>query len=325
MILREEARVSRPTEGEMIAELSRIFGAHSMKLPVGIGDDAAVLPATNLQTVACADMAVEGVHFKREWSTLGEIGAKLTAANLADIYAMGAVPTHLLVTAALPADFGITELRALAEGIKVEADKTGAIVVGGDLSSGAQLVLSITALGTLPEDRRPILRGGAQVGDQVIISGLTGESAAGLAALTAHRADEFNEMVTHYKCPEVNYSKAKNFADAKVSSMIDISDGLLSEAQHLSSAAGVGIRINSSQLRELPNFTELEREADSLGCDVWDWVLTGGEDHVFLATTSCAIPDGAHVIGEVVSGSGVEVIGVSPRKNSGFTHFSQDM
>ena len=123
MILREEARVSRPTEGEMIAELSRIFGAHSMKLPVGIGDDAAVLPATNLQTVACADMAVEGVHFKREWSTLGEIGAKLTAANLADIYAMGAVPTHLLVTAALPADFGITEFQQILNFINQPENK----------------------------------------------------------------------------------------------------------------------------------------------------------------------------------------------------------
>jgi thiamine-monophosphate kinase len=306
----------------MISELSRIFGAHSSRIPVGIGDDAAVLPATNLQTVACADMAVEGVHFRREWSTPGQIGRKLTAANLADIYAMGAVPTFLLVTAALPDSFGITELRELAEGIKAEADKTGAIVVGGDLSSGAQLVLSITALGTLQEGRRPILRSGARAGDQVIISGLTGESAAGLAALTAQRAEEFKEIVEHFKCPVVNYSMAKNFADAKVSSMIDISDGLLSEAHHLSRASDVGIRLNSSQLQELPYFSDLQQEAESLGCDVWDWILTGGEDHVFLATTSGAIPNGAYVIGEVTSEKSVEVVGVRPRNNLGWTHFN---
>ena len=314
--------MNRPAESEFIAELARIFGAHSALLPVGIGDDAAVLPVTHLQTVACADMAVEGVHFKREWSTPGQIGRKLTAANLADIYAMGAVPTYLLVTAALPANFGITELRELAEGIKAEADKSGAVVVGGDLSSGAQLTLSITALGTLPENRKPILRSGAQVGDRVIISGLPGESAAGLAALTEQRADEHKEVVEHHKSPEVNYSMAKSFADARVNSMIDISDGLLSEAQHLSSASGVGIRLNSSQLQELPYFSDLKSEAESLGHDVWDWVLTGGEDHVFLATTSGVIPDGAYVIGEVISGKGVEVTGVSPRKNLGWSHFN---
>lgn len=324
MILRTEVQVSRPTEGEMIAELSQIFGAHSIHLPVGIGDDAAVLPISNSHTVACADMAVEGVHFKREWSTPHHIGSKLTAANLADIFAMGAAPTYLLVTAALPADFTVVELRELAKGIKSEADKVGAVVVGGDLSSGAQLALSITALGTIGEDRRPILRSGAQIGDRVILSGLTGESAAGLAALTAHRAEEFKEIVEHYKSPEVNYSMAKSFADAHVNSMIDISDGLLSEAHHLSNSAGVGLRINSSQLREMPYFSELEREAKSLGCDIWDWILTGGEDHVFLATTSSEIPHGAFVIGEVVPGSGVEVIGVGPRRSSGFTHFSQD-
>jgi thiamine-monophosphate kinase len=314
--------VSRPAESEFIAELSRIFGAHSAQLPVGIGDDAAVLPIANLQTVACADMAVEGVHFKREWSTPGQIGRKLTAANLADIYAMGAVPTYLLVTAALTDNFGITELRELAEGIKAEADKTGAIVVGGDLSSGAQLVLSITALGALPENRRPILRSGARVGDRVIVSGLPGKSAAGLAAHIAQRAEEFKEIVQHYKCPEVNYSIAKSFADANVSSMIDISDGLLSEAHHLSKASGVGMRIDSLQLRELPYFSNLQDEAESLGCDIWDWVLAGGEDHVFLATTSGAIPDGAYVIGEVTAGNGIEVAGVSPRKDMGWTHFN---
>jgi thiamine-monophosphate kinase len=110
--------------------------------------------------------------------------------------------------------------------------------------------------------------------------------------------------------------------DVKPTSMIDISDGLLSEAQHLSSASGVGIRLNSSQLQELPYFSDLQSEAESLGHDVWDWVLTGGEDHVFLATTSGVMPDGAYVIGEVISGKGVEVTGVSPRKNLGWTHFN---
>jgi len=305
-------------EGQMVAVLSHIFASRT-ELPVGIGDDAAVLPISTSHSVVCADMAVEGVHFKREWSSLAQIGAKVTAANLADIYAMGAHPKYLVVTAALPKDFGVNEITELAQGIKAEADLVGAVVVGGDLSSSPVLTISITAIGELPVGAKAITRSGAHVGDQIILSELPGKSAAGLAALQAGATTKF--LGDHQK-PKVGYVSAELFAQSQVNSMIDISDGLLSEAAHIAKASGVKLEIDSKLLAAVPLFAELSEAANVLKASVWEWILTGGEDHVFLATTSNSIPEGAIVIGSVVTGEGVEVLGVSTPATSGWTHFN---
>ena len=135
------------SESELIAALSEVFSLSDPNLIVGIGDDGAVIKASTKNLVAATDMAVEGVHFKREWSSLFEIGGKVTAANLADIYAMGGDPRYLLVSAGLTKDFGIAEIQELAQGIKSEADLVGAAIIGGDISRAEQLVISITALG----------------------------------------------------------------------------------------------------------------------------------------------------------------------------------
>ena len=309
-------------EAEMIALLSRIFGATAKDLPVGIGDDGAVLPRPDSELVAAADMAVEGVHFKREWSTPREIGAKLTAANLADIYAMGAQPTYLLVSASLPSDFGIAELELLALGIADEANRVGALVVGGDLSSGSILTISITALGEFAEGASAIRRSGAQVGDNIIVSGLPGRSAAGLAALNVGLTHVGTDFISHHKQPVVDYSSAQKLAELPVHSMIDISDGLLSEASHIARASGVAMSIDSQLLAAAPEFPALAAVAKELGIDIWDWILTGGEDHLFLATTPLAPAAGALVIGTVQAGSGVNVHGVSLRSNFGYSHFT---
>lgn len=309
-------------ESEMIELLSRIFGATSKDLPVGIGDDGAVLARPDSPIVACADMAVEGIHFKREWSTPREIGAKITAANLADVYAMGARPTYLLVTASLPADFGISDLEELALGIHSEATKVNAIVVGGDLSSGSHLTISITALGEFARGAAVIRRNGARVGDVLVVNELPGKSAAGLTALNTGLTHVGSEFIAHHKKPNVDYSAAQTFAALPVNSMIDISDGLLSEARHIANASGVAIEIDSALLQNSPEFSLLESTAKELGVDVWDWILTGGEDHLFLATTEHTPPTGCLVIGKVVEGSGVHLHGVSLRSNFGYSHFT---
>jgi thiamine-monophosphate kinase len=264
-------------------------------------------------------MAVEGVHFKREWSSLAQIGAKVTAANLADIYAMGAHPKYLVVTAALPKDFGVNEITELAQGIKAEADLVGAVVVGGDLSSSPVLTISITAIGDLSVGSKAITRSGARVGDQIILSELPGKSAAGLAGLQVGAPNKF--LGDHQK-PEVNYSRAEYFAQCQVNSMIDISDGLLSESAHIAKDSSVKLEIDSKLLTASPLFSELSEAANVLKANIWEWILAGGEDHVFLATTSNAIPERAIVIGTVVKGEGVEVLGISTPATSGWTHFN---
>jgi len=299
------------SESELIAALSTVFTLSDPNILVGIGDDGAVIKASPQNSVLATDMAVEGVHFKREWSSLHEIGAKITAANLADIYAMGGDPKYLLVSAGLTSDFGIAEIKALANGIKSEADLVGAAIVGGDISRAEKLVISISVFGVVTS---PITRSGAKAGDSVIISGLPGKSAAGLFQLQSGLTDSI--FISAHKKPVLNYELAKKFRN--VNAMCDVSDGLLSELNHISSASNVGIELDSKLISAIPGFKELG-EATEL--EIWDLVLAGGEDHVFVATTSSDVPEGAFVIGKVVTGSGVSVSGVSKLPATGFRHF----
>jgi thiamine-monophosphate kinase len=299
------------SESELIAALSTVFTLSDPNILVGIGDDGAVIKASPQNSVLATDMAVEGVHFKREWSSLHEIGAKITAANLADIYAMGGDPKYLLVSAGLTSDFGIAEINALANGIKSEADLVGAAIVGGDISRAEKLVISISVFGVVTS---PITRSGAKAGDSVIISGLPGKSAAGLFQLQSGVTDSI--FISAHKKPVLNYELAKKFRN--VNAMCDVSDGLLSELNHISSASNVGIELDSKLISAIPGFKELG-EATEL--EIWDLVLAGGEDHVFVATTSSDVPEGAFVIGKVVTGSGVSVSGVSKLPATGFRHF----
>ena len=137
---------------------------------VGIGDDAAVVRGSS-QHVITTDVAVEDVHFNKRWSNAFDIGRKVTAANIADVLAMGATPQYLVVALSLVGDEGLERVRELAEGIKHEADKTGAHVVGGDIARAGAISIAITAIGSV---ERAITRSGAQVGDGIYISSLTG-------------------------------------------------------------------------------------------------------------------------------------------------------
>lgn len=306
------------SEGELISALAQIFAKPNPQLIVTIGDDAAVFQSSSPNTVAAADMAVEGVHFDRRWSSLHEIGAKIAAANLADIYAMGAQAKYLLVSVGLTKDFSIPQIKELAQGIKSEADLVGAQVIGGDISKADQLVISISAIG---EVTKPITRSGAKVGDLVILSNLTGNSAAGLFELKAGFTD--SPFIKAHKKPNLNYAMSKDFAQPEylVNSMSDVSDGLLSELDHIATASGVGIEIDPELFAALPGFGTLSFLAEQSGNDVWEWILNGGEDHAFVATTSNKVPSGAIVIGKVVSGTGVEILNLSNIKAAGYRHF----
>ncbi|MEI6220957.1 MAG: thiamine-phosphate kinase [Actinomycetes bacterium] len=287
------------SESSLIAAVKAIFeGAPSShdRVLVGIGDDAAIISQPKGKVALATDIAVEGVHFNRTWSSLFEIGAKITAANLADIYAMGGTPEYLLVAAALPAGFTVAEIEELARGIVDEASKVGARVVGGDLTASEALVVSLAVYGSVKD---PILRSGAAVGDLVIISDLPGKSAAGLELLKAGISDE---RTLPHRRPLVDYTAARDFALAGVSAMCDVSDGLASELLHISRASGVGIEIRTDEAID----------------------FDGGEDHVFVATISphLPFPRQAIEIGRVVLGKGVRING-EPAIHKGFTHFPE--
>lgn len=307
------------TESELIAALTSVFARkNDESILVGIGDDAAVIKAPLTPVVLATDMAVEGSHFTRNWSSLYEIGAKIASANLADIFAMGGKPEYLLVAAALPKGFSVAEIEELALGIADEAASVGATVVGGDLTVSQHIVIAISVFGSVAQ---PILRSGAKVGDDVVISKVPGESAAGFDLL--NRGIHDSQSLEH-RNPTVEYQKAQAIS-AIAHSMCDISDGLISELTHIAKASGVQIAIERSEIMAGSGFAELQRLAVEYGVDVWQWILHGGEDHAFIATVpgSSKLPAGFIKIGSVDKGARVLVDGFII-EHQGFSHFSEN-
>ena len=267
------------SEAGLIARLRDLFHtSFQTQVQVGIGDDAAVIKSSNNKLVATVDMAVEDIHFNKKWSTPFQIGAKLTTANLADIFAMGAIPKYLLVAAGISELNNSETVTELAKGIRSVADKFEVTVIGGDLSKSEKMTLSITALGELSD--QPILRSGARVGDLIYLSSLTGLSAAGLAILNRELDRPRYVVEAHLNPKLVAPEKLIKVA----TSMCDVSDGLATDASHLSYASNVNFNLSKDLISQAADFKDLAELAKELNEDVFDWILTGGEDHFFLAT-----------------------------------------
>ena len=306
------------SEAGLIAQLRDLFHASFQTgVEIGIGDDAAVILASSKKLVATVDMAVEDIHFKRGWSTPFQIGAKLTTANLADIFAMGATPKYLLVAAAITEVNNSQMVSELAKGIRSVADKYEVAVIGGDLSRAEKMSLSITALGEISE--KPITRSGAKVGDIVYVSALPGLSAAGLAILT-RGLDRPRYVVEAHLNPKLN---APDKLIQVATSMCDISDGLVTDASHIASASTVSINLSKDKLMSGSDFKDLAELAVELGEQVFDWILTGGEDHFFLATVDPknASDEIGLEIGVVEMGNGEVLLDGEKIQKAGYQHF----
>ena len=290
------------TEEQVISEISSIFSPSNQKNPrvlVGIGDDAAVV-TTDQHSVITTDMAIEDVHFKREWSTAYQIGSKITVANLADVYAMGADPQYLVVALTLTGDEEMQWIKDLAQGIADTAAASDSVVVGGDLSRGEKIMISVTAVGS---SRLHITRSGARPGDSIYLSALPGWSRAGFEILSRNLSvsPAHARALSQFRSPELNPTIMRSFKSAHA--LCDISDSLMIQAEQISKASGVNLTIDSSKIERAEGFADLAAVAHSIGCDVWDLISGGGEDHVLLAT-GVNLP--GICIGEVRAGSGVE-------------------
>jgi thiamine-monophosphate kinase len=291
------------TEEQVISEISSIFSPLNQKDPrvlVGIGDDAAVV-ATDKHSVITTDVAIEDVHFKREWSTAYQIGSKITVANLADVYAMGADPRYLVVALTLTGNEEMNWIKELAQGIADTAAKSNAVVVGGDLSRAEKIMISVTAVGA---SRLHITRSGARVGDSIYVSALPGWSRAGFEILSNNLSESpaFARALSQFNSPELDPVIMRSFKSAHA--LCDISDSLIIQAEQISNASSVALEIDSKKIEKCEGFADLAAVAQTIGCDVWDLVLGGGEDHVLLATGS-NLP--GVCIGRVISGEGVKV------------------
>lgn len=290
---------------------------------VGPGDDAAVLHAGAGNIVMSTDMLVQGKHFRFDWSSPHDVGRKAIAQNAADIEAMGARPTAFVVAFGACPDTAVSEVEELTEGMWQEANSIHAGIVGGDLVSSSEWVVSVTALGYL-DNRPPVLRSGAQAGSVVAVAGNLGYSAAGYALWCNHSADnsvEFEEMKRRHLVPQPPYGEGIRAAEAKAQAMTDISDGLLADLGHLAAASGVTVDLSRAALNA--DVDALAAPAAATHIDPWSWVLGGGEDHALVACFAHGVPSGWREIGVVRAGaSEVLVDGCIPTSQPGWQSFS---
>lgn len=268
--------------------------------------------------VISTDVLVDGVHFRSDWAGPEQIGRRAALASLADIAAMGAVPTALVVGLCAPAGVDREVVLGIGRGLHAVAAEVGAGVVGGDLTRSDVLTISVTVLGDL-RGAAPVLRSGARPGDLLALAGRVGWAAAGLAVLSRGFRSPA-AMVGAYREPQPPLAAGPVAAALGATSMIDISDGLVADVGHLAAASGVNIDIRSTALDLHPRLVEV---AAALGKDPLTWVLTGGDDHALVATfpADTALPAPWEPIGRVAVGSGVTVDGNPHEGAGGWDHF----
>jgi thiamine-monophosphate kinase len=287
------------SEGHVLQSILERLGPSSAL--VGPGDDAAVLSAADGRVVATVDTLVHGPDFRLAWSSAYDLGYKAAAVNLADIAAMGATPTALLVALAMPDSTRLSFVTGLADGLRAACHELapGCTIEGGDLTVSDTLTIAVTALGAL-SGRAPVLRSGARRGDVVAIAGELGRAARGLRVLFERFTDaagaplplderlldpaERADLAAQLR-PAPPVSLGPIAAEAGATAMMDVSDGLVLDATRLAAASAVTIALDSS----------------ALGPDVQS-ALTGGEDHALLATFAAghALPHGFRRVGEVL-------------------------
>jgi len=276
----------------------------SAAVVLGPGDDAAVVAAADGNTVVSTDMLVQGRHFRLDWSTPHDVGRKAIAQNAADIEAMGAQATAFVVAFGAPADTAMSQAVELTDGLWHEARLLGAGIVGGDLVSAPQWVISVTVLGDLA-GRDPVRRSGARAGDTVAVIGELGRSAAGYA-LWHSGIRQFDSLRRRHLVPEPPYGQGRAAADAGASAMTDVSDGLMADLGHIAATSGVGIDVSTAALSA--DRDAVADAASVVGADAWAWVLGGGEDHALVATFPGPPPTGWRAIGRVVEGPAAVVV-----------------
>lgn len=304
------ASVSELGEFGLIDRLVRGRRMPAASVPVGPGDDGAVLAVPDGRVVVSTDMLMQDKHFRLDWSTPYDIGVKAIAQNGADIAAMGGRCVGFVVALGLPPDTAVSMVERLYDGLWAEAARAGGAIVGGDVVAAPTVVISVTVLGSL-EGRAPIRRSGARPGDVVAINAETGWSAAGLALLervapgspdgsAADVRDGSNVAVGRHRQPRPDYDSAVVAALGGATAMIDTSDGLLADLGHIAEESGVHIDLAADRLRPP---ARLAAVAQTLGVDATSWVVGGGEDHALVATfpSADAVPAAWRPIGRVVS------------------------
>ncbi len=315
-------------ERELIARFTRAAARRENDdVVIGSGDDAAVFVAQG-PVVVSTDTAVAGRHFRFDWSSPEQIGARAVVQSAADIAAMGGRLTGVTVSIGCPPETAVDRLLALNAGIVEQTHAYGARVLGGDLVSSPTVVLTVTSIGVLDEVA-PTTLSGARPGNDLAVSGPLGGAAAGLAVLAAveHGADpsilaDHPHAVSAYRLPQPDLADGPTAARAGATAMTDVSDGLVEELVTVSASSGVRLDVSADRV---PRATWLDDAAKTLGVDPKRWALGGGEDHVLLAAFPAGTtPDGWTTIGTVSAGTGAYVDGEPVGAVRGWQSFTEN-
>ena len=307
--------------------LSQINAAKISGIGVEVpaGDDAAVIGVEGSSLALSVDMYAEGKHFRTDWSTGTEIGRRCAAASMADVCAMGAKPAGVLLAIGMPGSTTTQWADEFLAGFMEETDSAGAVVLGGDVSDCENIVISVTAIGHVASGAA-LARSGAIAGDTVGICGRSGMAAAGLRVLQRGLRSP-RVLVDAFRVPNIDYSSGARAAKSGATSMIDISDGLVADLEHIARGSGVCIELDTKKIA-VPE--ELVSTAAAFGVDPMGWILAGGDDHAMVATfpPKRRMPSGFTAIGKVTPApvGAVLINGVAYEdayeQVPGFRHFS---
>lgn len=288
-------------ELELIAELRSLLATDDPRLVRGVGDDAAIVRGRGY-AVTSVDTMIEGVHFRSEQLSASEIGRRALAGALSDLAAMGVdcgpaggAGAQAYLALGLPRGYGLEHARALIGGAGALAAGLGVTIAGGDVSAAPALVVSFTVVGWADDPGMLVGRDGARPGDLVGVTGALGGSAAGLALIEGRVSRQLDDELARslhasYAAPLPRLAAGRALAAAGVSAMLDISDGLATDADHLARASGVGIELQLSALPLAPGVSEV---AAALGRPPAVFAASGGEDYELCF---CASPAGRQAI-----------------------------
>lgn len=309
-------------EEGLVARIVQGAGAMPRGVALGPGDDAAVVACPDGRVVLTTDVLVEGRHFRRDWSGPGDIGHRCVAESLADVAAMGARPTSVVIGLGLPGDVEVAWVDEFLAAAVAECARGKAALVGGDVVSSDSVIVCVTATGDLG-GHAPVTRSGARAGDVVAVCGRLGWAAAGLAVLSRGFRSP-RALVDAHRRPEPPYDAGVRAAQAGATALMDVSDGLLLDAARLASASGVALSLESGRLEV---GEPVATAAAAYHVDPLVWVLGGGDDHALLATfpEGTRLPKGFARIGTVEPADGEPIVlvdGAVPEIDPGYRHFS---
>jgi thiamine-monophosphate kinase len=320
-------------ESELIDALERALGGPGDHVVRWLGDDASVVRARGY-AVTSVDAMVDGVHFRSSQLSHADIGHRALAAALSDLAAMGASPGEAYLALGLPSGTSREQALELIGAAGALSDRFGVTIAGGDITRASQLTVSFTVVGWSDDPGSLVGRDGAKVGDLVGVTGTLGDSGAGLALIDgrASLADPSaaQSLRDRYARPVPLLAEGRLLADAGAHAMIDLSDGLATDAGHIARRSGARLELSLAAIPLAPGASEI---AAQLGVDAASFAASAGEDYELCACVPAAARealeaarrDGAEgrpltFVGRVVEGPPEAVFSDSPGPLSGYEH-----